>query len=60
MTPRFTSGCPSFAVSAAYARSQASISSHPPPSANPFTAAITGKGARSIASPSACPAWLNA
>ena len=38
--PSPTSGCPNFAFSAAILISQAIDSSHPPPSANPFTAAI--------------------
>src|SRR3954469_2027276 len=42
MMPSFTSGSPNCALSLAMRRWQASASSHPPPSANPFTAAITG------------------
>ena len=40
--PRLTSGSPNRAVSAATTRSQANASSKPPPTAAPFTAAITG------------------
>ncbi len=43
-TPRPTSGCPSLARSLPMRMSQARASSHPPPRAKPFTAAITGRG----------------
>ena len=41
--PRDTSGSPNSAVSAATAKSQARVSSRPPPSASPGTAAIHGR-----------------
>ncbi len=50
-----TSGWPNFAFSPAMRMSHAIAISHPPPSANPFTAAITGTRIRSIAVVSACP-----
>jgi hypothetical protein len=42
ITPSLISGCPNFAVSEAMIMSQVIASSHPPPKANPDTAAITG------------------
>ncbi len=56
MTPRPTSGMPTLAPRAARMKSQASASSNPPPSAKPFTAAITGIRDASKRSPSRC-AW---
>src|SRR5664279_21647 len=55
MMPRFTSGWPSRAVFDATRSVQASATSQPPPSAKPFTAAITGLPRVSIVSRSACP-----
>ena len=46
--PSPTSGCPNTAFSEHILISQLIASSHPPPSANPFTAAITGIGKVSI------------
>jgi hypothetical protein len=42
ITPRFTSGWPSLALSPATMRSSVIASSQPPPRAQPFTAAMTG------------------
>ena len=42
ITPRLISGWPNRAVSAARMKSHIIASSHPPPSANPATAAMTG------------------
>src|SRR5512135_3075618 len=42
MIPRFTSGWPNRAVSAAISRSHAIATSHPPPSANPLITPMTG------------------
>jgi hypothetical protein len=42
MIPSLTSGSPNFAFSAAIRKVQAIAVSQPPPSAKPFTAAITG------------------
>jgi hypothetical protein len=42
MMPILISGCPNFAVSAAMMKSHIMASSHPPPSAKPATAAMTG------------------
>ena len=53
--PSLTSGWPNFAVSAASRTVQAIASSHPPPSANPLTAAMTGFPSRSIRSNTPCP-----
>ena len=50
MMPSFTSGVPSFAFSDAMRTWQAMASSQPPPSAKPFTAAITGLPRRSMRS----------
>src|SRR3989338_2319554 len=47
MIPRATSGCPSFAVSAARRRVQAMASSSPPPRAYPLMAAMLGLPRRS-------------
>ncbi len=47
--PRLTSGWPNTAFSDATTKSHASASSQPPPSAKPFTSAITGNGAISSA-----------
>ena len=48
MIPSPTSGCPNIALSEHIRISQLIAISHPPPSANPFTAAITGTGKVSI------------
>jgi hypothetical protein len=42
MIPSLISGCPNFAVSDAIIMSHIMANSHPPPSANPETAAISG------------------
>ena len=57
--PRFTSGWPNTAFSEATMKSQASASSQPPPSANPFTSAITGNGDISMVRISAWPCTAN-
>src|SRR5260221_1789814 len=53
--PSFTSGCPSLAFSLARRMVQAMAISHPPPSAKPFTQAITGLPRFSIRSSVAWP-----
>lgn len=50
ISPRFTSGCPNTAFSDAILISQARATSHPPPRAYPFTAAMTGFSRFSMAS----------
>ena len=42
ITPKFISGCPNFALSAAKIKSHLIANSHPPPRAYPATAAIIG------------------
>ena len=52
--PNSTSGMPNFAVSTAARMSQAAAISRPAPKQYPFTRAITGTGARRIASHTRC------
>src|SRR5215212_3172165 len=58
MIPSFTSGRPNCAFSLAMRRWHASASSHPPPSAKPFTAAITGLRDSSMRRNTCCPSRL--
>ena len=55
MMPSFTSGCPSWAFSAAKRTVHAIASSSPPPRANPFTAATEGLPQVSIVRNTPCP-----
>ena len=55
MSPRFTSGMPKRAVSAATTRSHESTISNPPASAGPFTAAMIGFGKSRVTMPAKPP-----
>ncbi len=55
VTPSLTSGCPIFAFVEAMRMSHAIAISSPPPSANPFTAAMTGFDRFSMTENAVCP-----